>query len=57
MKLTKKESPARASVCRREELVTETYQKAIDFSSLPSGCYYMVITNNETRIVKCIIKQ
>ena len=57
MKLTKKESPARASVCRREELVTETYQKAIDFSSLPSGCYYVVITNNETRIVQCIIKQ
>ena len=40
-----------------EELEIGTYQKAIDFSSLPSGCYYVVITNNETRIVKCIIKQ
>lgn len=39
-----------------EELVTGTYQKVIGLSSLPSGCYYIVVVTNNTREVKSIIK-
>ncbi len=40
-----------------EDAATSSYRKTIDASSLPSGCYYVVVTANESRNIKCIIKQ
>lgn len=40
-----------------EDAATGSYRKTIDASSLPSGCYYVVVTANESRNIKCIIKQ
>ena len=40
-----------------EDAATGSYRKTIDASSLPSGCYYIVVTANESRNIKCIIKQ
>jgi hypothetical protein len=40
-----------------EDAATGSYRKTIDASSLPSGCYYVVVYTNENREVKCIIKQ
>ena len=40
-----------------EDAATSSYRKTIDASSLPSGCYYVVVYTNENREVKCIIKQ
>ncbi len=40
-----------------ENVVVDAYQKRMDISSLPTGCYYVVVSVGENREVRCIIKQ
>lgn len=40
-----------------DNIETGPYHKTIDVSTLPTGCYYVVVAVNEKKNVKCIIKQ
>ncbi len=40
-----------------ENVDAVSYKQQMDIQTLPSGCYYAVVTANGNRIVKCIVKQ
>ena len=47
----------RQLLSRSENVDAVSYRRQLDIRTLPSGCYYAVVTANGNRIVKCIVKQ